>query len=100
MSPDLKLLAAGDAGGNLWLWSAEDLEASFADRRFSLARYNVWVNDVPIYGAEGKPVSGNYALVKDRVELTAGNYDYSWTAALNRPSDNIFQSVAFPAPGP
>lgn len=48
------------------------IEAVLSDERAPLARYNVWVNDVPVFGSKGRPVSGNYAIIKERVELTSG----------------------------
>lgn len=46
-----------------------ELAASGAD----LARYNVYVDDVPVHGATGKPVSGREASLTEKVELLSGD---------------------------
>lgn len=48
------------------------LSFSLRDTRVDLASYNVHVNGVPLFGANGKPLSGRSAELKERVELTAG----------------------------
>jgi hypothetical protein len=37
-----------------------------------LFRYNIFVNDVPLFGAPGKPTSGRHQRITERVELGAG----------------------------
>ncbi len=37
-----------------------------------LFRYNIFVNDVPLFGAVGKPVSGKKASLKESFELSSG----------------------------
>lgn len=49
-----------------------DLRLAFAGAGSPIARYNVYVNDVPIYGAYGKELSGQSAEIVERVELTSG----------------------------
>jgi len=47
-----------------------DLDFSAADG--DLKSYNVYVNDVPLYGASGRPLSGKSAGKSERIELSAG----------------------------
>jgi WD40 repeat protein/uncharacterized caspase-like protein len=49
------------------------LQLSFQDEASSLVRYQVYINDVPLYGPEGKPLKGKSAQVTERLELTAGS---------------------------
>jgi WD40 repeat protein len=46
---------------------------SVADAAGGLASYNVYVNDVPIFGAYGKPASGNVYEKIERIELVKGD---------------------------
>lgn len=48
------------------------VEFSFSDTRSPLKRYNVFVNNVPLYTASGKPVNGNSFRGSERIELTSG----------------------------
>jgi WD40 repeat protein len=50
-----------------------NLALSFEDTNRSLKRYNIYVNDVPLYGSYGHPLSGNRAEINARVELTSGD---------------------------
>lgn len=49
------------------------LRVTLSDDRFNLKRYNIFVNDVPIYGAYGKEISGNNIDINENIELTYGN---------------------------
>lgn len=65
-APEAKIVELADRGG-----SAEvtfELEGIGAD----LLRYNVFVNDVPLFGALGKETSGRKKRATERVELSAG----------------------------
>ena len=48
------------------------LTVALADDRFALKRYNVYVNDVPLFGAWGKPVSGQAVSIDEKIVLTTG----------------------------
>jgi len=50
-----------------------DLDLSFAASGSPLKSYHVYANDVPLFGATGKPISGNQATAKERIELVAGD---------------------------
>ena len=45
---------------------------ALSDKRYGLRQYNVYVNDVPLFGAYGKPVEGRTATLRERIELTSG----------------------------
>ncbi len=49
-----------------------NLKISLKDDKYNLKRYNVYVNDVPLFGAYGKPVAGRSAEIVERIELSSG----------------------------
>ncbi|MFA6403771.1 MAG: caspase family protein [Salinivirgaceae bacterium] len=49
-----------------------DIKFSFTDEKYQLKRYNVYVNDIPIYGSYGKPINGNTIDLAEKIELTKG----------------------------
>lgn len=50
-----------------------ELKFSLSDAKYKLKRYNVYVNDVPLFGAYGKEVGGNAAELSETVELISGD---------------------------
>lgn len=48
------------------------LDLSFSDSKYSLKNYNIFVNDVPVFGTGGKTLSGNSANVRETVQLSRG----------------------------
>lgn len=54
-------------------------EGKYVDLRFEvsaaeqpLVSYNIYVNDVPVHGANGTPLSGRRQFIDERVELSSG----------------------------
>ncbi len=45
---------------------------SIDDFRNELTSYNIFVNDVPLYGSNGKPTSGKGQYIRAKIELTSG----------------------------
>jgi WD40 repeat protein/formylglycine-generating enzyme required for sulfatase activity/tetratricopeptide (TPR) repeat protein len=52
--------------------SALSLSMSMQDPAGSLYRYNLYVNDVPVFGSMGKEVKGKDALVHETIQLSPG----------------------------
>ncbi len=48
------------------------LSVSLDGKGRALKSYNVYVNDVPLFGAYGKPLTQTKAMLDERIELTAG----------------------------
>jgi WD40 repeat protein len=48
------------------------LSFEFSDSRFMLKRYNLFINDVPLFGAYGKNLSGGKSTCTETVELSEG----------------------------
>lgn len=49
------------------------LDLEFSDTRYDMVHYNVFVNDVPLFGGSGKPVNGRNAKLKEEVLLSLGS---------------------------
>ncbi len=64
--PESKIVSGKQEGK--WL----SLGIELASKNRELRKYQVYVNDVPIYGTEGKAVSGKTASVNEKVVLTKG----------------------------
>jgi MYXO-CTERM domain-containing protein len=52
---------------------AADVTIDLADDDSELLRYNVYVNDVPLFGAAGKPVGGRHQRITETIALTSGH---------------------------
>ncbi len=48
------------------------LDLSFSDSKFNLKSYDVYVNDVPVFGPGGKTLTGSSAGVQETVQLSRG----------------------------
>ncbi len=46
------------------------LKFSLSDSKYDLRAYNVYVNDVPLYGSLGKRISGKNLTINERIELS------------------------------
>jgi WD40 repeat protein len=49
------------------------LKFKVSDDKYNLKKYNIYVNDIPLYGAYGKNISGRSAVLSERVDLGSGN---------------------------
>ena len=49
-----------------------DMKFELSDAKHQLLSYNVYVNDVPVYGSIGKNINGNSIELTEKVELTNG----------------------------
>ena len=49
-----------------------DMEISFSDDKYNLRRYNIFINDVPLFGSYGKEISGSNTSVRESIELSSG----------------------------
>ena len=44
----------------------------FSDTQYNLLRYNVYINGVPLYGADGRPIEGRSSELEDTFLLSSG----------------------------
>ena len=49
-----------------------DINFSMSDSKYQLKRYNIYVNDVPLFGSYGKGINGSSATLSEKIELTQG----------------------------
>jgi WD40 repeat protein len=68
------------------------LAFSAADKNGALRSYNVYVNDVPVFGAYGKPVQGPKATLTERVALTPGKNKIE-VSATNRSGVESYRAL-------
>jgi WD40 repeat protein len=64
-----------------------------SDRRSALRRYNVFVNDVPLFGSLGKAISGSELEVTEAVELTRGTNKIE-VSAINEAGAESFRALS------
>ncbi len=76
-APDAKITNLKQEG------NGADIKIEIKDSFSELVRYNVFVNDVPIFGVDGKPVSGTNATILESVELSSGRNKIE-VSALNK----------------
>lgn len=65
-APKAEIVSAGREGKFL------NLEFSLSDDRYPLKRYNIFVNNVPLFTASGRTVEGNSYRGSERIELASG----------------------------
>lgn len=64
--PEVAIVDYSKSGNKL------ELDLAFRDEKFSLKSYNIYVNDVPVYGSYGKPLNGSQVQISDSIILTNG----------------------------
>ena len=48
------------------------LDCSLSDSDYKLKKYNIFVNDIPLFGSYGRNISGRSETITEKVELTPG----------------------------
>ncbi|MGL1893208.1 MAG: caspase family protein [Spirochaetaceae bacterium] len=61
-----------------------DLTFKLSDEHSNLIKYNIYINDVPIYGAYGKKIFGNNITITEAIELSSGNNKIEVTCINNK----------------
>ncbi|MCP4603888.1 MAG: hypothetical protein GY847_25770 [Proteobacteria bacterium] len=65
----------------------------FEDSSSGLARYNVYVNDVPIHGTQGRSISGKTKTIEEKIELTSGKNKIEVGATNKRGVESLRPTV-------
>jgi WD40 repeat protein len=65
-----------------------------SDDLYRLKRYNIFANDVPLFGAYGKPVGGMSAKLTEKVELTTGTNKIE-VSAINEKGAESYRALTF-----
>jgi hypothetical protein len=71
-----------------------ELAFRLEDSRYDLKSYNVYVNNVPLFGAYGKTISGRTFRGKERIELTAGQNKIE-IACLNEAGAESYRTLNY-----
>lgn len=71
-----------------------DIKFSFTDEKYLLKRYNVYVNDIPIYGSYGKPINGNTIDLTEKVELTKGENKIE-VSCMNEKGAESYRAITY-----
>ncbi len=50
-----------------------NLKFNLSDDKYNLKLYNIYINDVPLYGSIGKEIKGNNAELTEKIKLNSGN---------------------------
>ena len=67
---------------------------SLSDSRFRILRYNIYVNDIPLFGANGKPVNHTLYRGKATIPLTTGTNKIE-VACINSAGAESFRAITF-----
>ncbi len=86
--PEAEILATEREGKHL------RIRFRLQDRRYELLRYNIYVNDVPLYGAYGKELDGRSAELEERAELTYGENKIE-ISCLNVNGSESYRAVTY-----
>jgi ankyrin repeat protein/WD40 repeat protein len=71
-----------------------EITCSLKDTRHSLKSYNIFVNDVPLFGGRGKGISGFEVTKKERIELTYGENKIE-LSCINEKGSESYRALAF-----
>jgi len=58
---------------NIQSGKISDVKFSLSDEKYKLKRFNIYVNDVPVYGSYGKPINDKKVELTEKVELISGD---------------------------
>ena len=76
-APEAKLVQLDQRGKQV------SVRIAVSDAHYDLVSYNIYANDVPLYGSRGKPLAGRSHMIDERIELTSGRNKIE-VSALNR----------------
>jgi WD40 repeat protein len=70
------------------------LRLAFSDADEKLTSYNIYVNDVPLFGAFGKPLNGRERRVMETIELNSGDNKIE-VSCMNGKGTESFRDVTY-----
>mgnify|MGYP006287805395 CR=1 FL=1 len=86
--PETEILDTRQYGKNL------TLNLSFSDSREKLKSYNIYINDVPLFGAYGKKLRGSTRKLSETVELSSGENKIE-VSCMNNTGTESFRAVTY-----
>jgi len=87
-APTVKITGSNKNGRRL------TLNFNMSDNRYKLKRYNIYANDVPVFGAYGKEISGNAASKTETIELIPGKNKIE-VSCLNEAGAESFRALTY-----
>ena len=70
------------------------LKFTLSDENYGLKKYNIFVNDVPLFGSYGKTITGRSATLTETVELTSGKNKIE-VSCLNEKGAESFRALTY-----
>ncbi|HAN79676.1 MAG TPA: hypothetical protein DCQ31_18895 [Bacteroidales bacterium] len=70
------------------------LDFELNDSQYKLKNYNIYINDVPIFGSFGKSISGNNLQINETIELQQGTNKIE-ISCLNEKGSESFRAFTF-----
>jgi len=86
--PEAKILDTKEAG------KFAKVNFNLKDNKYKLKKYNIYVNDVPIFGAYGKEITGNNLDKTETIELTSGKNKIEVTC-INEKGAESFRALTY-----
>lgn len=86
--PEAKILDTKENG------KFANVSFSLSDSKYNLKKYNIYVNDVPIFGAYGKEITGNNLDKTETIELTSGRNKIEVTC-INEKGAESFRALTY-----
>lgn len=65
-----------------------------SDNKYNLKRYNIYVNDIPLFGAYGKEIRSHDIVLKEKIELATGKNKIE-VAAINEKGAESYRALTF-----
>ena len=86
--PNAEITGAKADGKNI------ELSFSLKDDQYNLKRYNIYINDVPLFGAYGRQISGRDQNLSEILELTAGRNKIE-VSCINEKGAESYRALTF-----
>ncbi|MBN2535498.1 MAG: caspase family protein [Spirochaetales bacterium] len=71
-----------------------NLTFSLNDSKYNLKNYNIYVNDVPVFGAYGRAISGKARMITEQIELASGRNKIE-ISCMNEKGAESYRALAF-----
>ena len=86
--PQAKILDSKGRGKHL------TIKFTLSDENYRLKKYNIFVNDVPLFGSYGKKITGRSVTLTETVELTSGKNKIE-VSCLNEKGAESFRALTY-----
>ncbi|MCE9502100.1 MAG: caspase family protein, partial [Leptospira sp.] len=66
-----------------------NLRIGLQDEKYSIRNYNIYVNDVPLFGSKGKKTDGTKVFIEEQFQLTPGKNKIEVTCLNSRGAESL-----------